>query len=275
MIKSHDFRILFSIFLLARNVCSLSQASLNDHLIRYDFEEDGTNLTNIETLQKDATKYASFAPPRRHVSLKETPDNALSSASHSRGLLHQEHSGYALNEYEETPYVHGIEYNVPDEHSVPYDHKYYDREPHHYAPHYLEHGYHYKPYNHALAAKTLLWPIAGIALLGAAAALVTNPVLLQLGVVSGRKRRDIDDIHGPDYNKKLRDIPTKLDKAFEPNIAVQHVADFHHRMTNWKEFKAVKHADRTVKKNNDFIKLNIDKSDEDQNFVPIPLIRKQ
>lgn len=41
----------------------------------------------------------------------------------------------------------------------------------------------------ALAAKTILWPIAGIALLGAAAALVTNPVLLQLGVVSGRRKR--------------------------------------------------------------------------------------
>ncbi|RZB89862.1 uncharacterized protein BDFB_008203 [Asbolus verrucosus] len=41
----------------------------------------------------------------------------------------------------------------------------------------------------ALALKGLLIPLAGIALLGAAAALSTNPVLLQLGVVNGRRRR--------------------------------------------------------------------------------------
>lgn len=52
----------------------------------------------------------------------------------------------------------------------------------------------------ALAAKTVLWPIAGIALLGAAAALVSNPVLLQLGVISGkRRRRDTEEIIGPDF----------------------------------------------------------------------------
>lgn len=32
-------------------------------------------------------------------------------------------------------------------------------------------------------------PLAGIALLGAAAALTANPVLLQLGVINGRRRR--------------------------------------------------------------------------------------
>lgn len=45
-----------------------------------------------------------------------------------------------------------------------------------------------------MAAKTILWPIAGIALLGAAAALVSNPVLLQLGVVSGRKKRQVENL---------------------------------------------------------------------------------
>ncbi|CAH1370002.1 unnamed protein product [Tenebrio molitor] len=40
-----------------------------------------------------------------------------------------------------------------------------------------------------LALKGLLIPLAGIALLGAAAALSSNPVLLQLGVVNGRRRR--------------------------------------------------------------------------------------
>lgn len=41
----------------------------------------------------------------------------------------------------------------------------------------------------ALALKTLLIPLAGLALLGTAAAFVTNPVLLQLGVVTGKKKR--------------------------------------------------------------------------------------
>lgn len=51
----------------------------------------------------------------------------------------------------------------------------------------------------ALAAKAVLWPIAGIALLGAAAALVSNPILLQLGVATGkRKRRDTEEITEPD-----------------------------------------------------------------------------
>lgn len=45
-----------------------------------------------------------------------------------------------------------------------------------------------------MAAKTVLWPIAGIALLGAAAALISNPVLLQLGVISGRKKRQIENL---------------------------------------------------------------------------------
>lgn len=38
-------------------------------------------------------------------------------------------------------------------------------------------------------------PLAGAALLGIAAILVANPMLLQLGVVSGkRKRRDVNDL---------------------------------------------------------------------------------
>ncbi|KAG5892204.1 hypothetical protein JTB14_012938 [Gonioctena quinquepunctata] len=40
-----------------------------------------------------------------------------------------------------------------------------------------------------LPLKKLFLPIAGLALLGAAAALTTNPVLLQLGTISGRKKR--------------------------------------------------------------------------------------
>lgn len=51
----------------------------------------------------------------------------------------------------------------------------------------------------ALGARAVLWPLAGIALLGAAAALVSNPILLQLGVATGkRKRRDTEEVTGPD-----------------------------------------------------------------------------
>lgn len=48
-------------------------------------------------------------------------------------------------------------------------------------------------HGHDLTKKVLL-PLAGAAILGVAAALVANPVLLQLGVTSAgkRKRRDVD-----------------------------------------------------------------------------------
>ncbi|CAH2258884.1 jg12571 [Pararge aegeria aegeria] len=56
----------------------------------------------------------------------------------------------------------------------------------------------------ALAAKAVLWPIAGIALLGAAAALVSNPILLQLGVASGkRRRRNTEEITGPEFSTEI------------------------------------------------------------------------
>ncbi|XP_069699122.1 uncharacterized protein [Periplaneta americana] len=59
---------------------------------------------------------------------------------------------------------------------------------HHYIPHHhMEHGKQHNP--KALALKGLLVPLAGVALLGAAAALVSNPILLQLGVITGKKRR--------------------------------------------------------------------------------------
>lgn len=52
-------------------------------------------------------------------------------------------------------------------------------------------------------------------MLGAAAALVSNPVLLQLGVVSGRRRRDTSEVTtGPDDFEILRHWP----KAREEHI---------------------------------------------------------
>lgn len=41
-------------------------------------------------------------------------------------------------------------------------------------------------------SKSHLVPIAGIALLGIAAALIANPVLLQLGTMTGKRRRRRD-----------------------------------------------------------------------------------
>lgn len=44
------------------------------------------------------------------------------------------------------------------------------------------------------ACAGLLIPLVGVALLGAAAAFVSNPILLQLGVITGkRRRRDAQD----------------------------------------------------------------------------------
>ena len=45
----------------------------------------------------------------------------------------------------------------------------------------------------------LIAPLAALALLGAAAAVAINPILVQLAVVSGRKRRDLT---GVEVNKK-------------------------------------------------------------------------
>ncbi|GLH13365.1 ATP synthase subunit b 1 [Gryllus bimaculatus] len=59
---------------------------------------------------------------------------------------------------------------------------------HHHHDHHVDHHVKHSG-GKALALKGLLVPLAGVALLGAAAALVSNPVLLQLGVISGRRRR--------------------------------------------------------------------------------------
>ncbi|CAH2041498.1 unnamed protein product, partial [Iphiclides podalirius] len=112
---------------------------------------------------------------------------------------------YGLHDYEESPqnsFTH--DYNIHDAEYGPHGFGHQNPvqfHPDHQGNHHGQHhvGYHHKHYDHSLAAKTLLWPIAGIALLGAAAALVSNPILLQLGVVSGRrKRRDTEEVTGLD-----------------------------------------------------------------------------
>ncbi|KAL9704402.1 hypothetical protein quinque_007920 [Culex quinquefasciatus] len=61
-------------------------------------------------------------------------------------------------------------------------------------------------------AKSVLIPLAGAALLGIAAALVANPVLLHLGVAAGKKRKRRDAVmanaHNLAYRAQLRKPPT-------------------------------------------------------------------
>lgn len=73
----------------------------------------------------------------------------------------------------------GYNFEPPHDHYPPHNHY---PPPHHYPqPHHH--------YGHDTALKALLLPLAGVALLGAAAVFASNPILLQLGVVSGRRRR--------------------------------------------------------------------------------------
>ncbi|KAJ0176175.1 hypothetical protein K1T71_008349 [Dendrolimus kikuchii] len=237
-----------------------------------------TNL-HIKTLQKEEPGiHSSFGPARSSLVFKEIPDTALASSSHSRELLHHDH-GYAVAEYDEIqPHAFAHEYpvHIPDHHqSHAYD-AYYDHHGsshHHYSsPHHLDHGYDYKHYKHALAAKTLLWPIAGIALLGAAAALVSNPVLLQLGVVSGkRRRRDTDIVSGPDLNKLLEKSAKKIDSEHAADI--DSTKDYKQRMLQWSLFKDFKRDKRTAARSNISIKTvkDVNHYEDDNRYIPIPL----
>ena len=52
-------------------------------------------------------------------------------------------------------------------------------------------------------------PLAGAALLGIAAAFVANPVLLNLGVMSGRKKRNIFNEKEEEINEKSQQLAYK------------------------------------------------------------------
>ena len=56
--------------------------------------------------------------------------------------------------------------------------------------------------------------LAGVALIGAAAALATNPVLLPLSVISGRRKREINE----NLNKEITDFPLKLFKNYMSKV---------------------------------------------------------
>ncbi|XP_063829022.1 uncharacterized protein LOC135078354 [Ostrinia nubilalis] len=288
-------------------------ASLRDYAVT-EVTED-TNSSDVKTLQKELyERYAHLAPVSNTVRFKEVPDSALSpSSAHGRGLLHLNHHGYGLLDHEETPH-YGYEYHFPDDHHGHYDdhhdhhdhHDHYDEHDHHghehYGHHHLVHhddykhgyGHHYKHYDHALAAKTVLWPIAGIALLGAAAALVSNPVLLQLGVVSGRRRRrdteetnikqeiftkkGLEDefiIHNLNHFHKNNDTtsnskvnnnrPSSTKKGMLLNKAKNNSHRLLFRNVNPTGKTAIQKAFNQMENNKDFI---------DKHYIPIPLMMK-
>ncbi|KAL4711092.1 hypothetical protein ACJJTC_009463 [Scirpophaga incertulas] len=205
---------------------AVSNSQFNASLRDYSIHDESVNKSDVHTLQKEYQRQGNVGPITKRIRFKEVPDSALSSSSHSRGYLHHGHHAYGVVDYEEGPH-YGYEYHFGDDHG-PYDghhhHDHHDHDHHldhhdhhsHHDDHKHGHGYHHKYHDHALAAKSVLWPIAGIALLGAAAALVSNPVLLQLGVVSGRRRRDtnvpdsIPDFSKNHYNTKENTAQAKL-----------------------------------------------------------------
>ncbi|XP_058122765.1 uncharacterized protein LOC131293700 [Anopheles ziemanni] len=88
--------------------------------------------------------------------------------------------------------AHPIDYGVHD-YETPYE---YAQHGHGYGLNYLQGG--------KDITRTVLIPLAGAALLGIAAALVANPVLLHLGVTAGkRKRRDVEPAHNLAYRAQL------------------------------------------------------------------------
>nr|XP_026494675.1 uncharacterized protein LOC113399691 [Vanessa tameamea] len=218
--SSYNVFVSFGIFILTiENFggCNpITNFNFNENIREFSLKEDNTNTSNVKTLQKEDPKQYTELSHFRPIHLQDMPDNKLASSSHSRGLINRDHPGYPIHDYDEYPHIgYGYEYHVPQAHNE-YNHHNFD--PYHYGHHgAVGHysGHHYKHYNHALAAKAVLWPIAGIALLGAAAALVSNPILLQLGVATGkRKRRETEEITGSDldtdftkWKSQIEDVP--------------------------------------------------------------------
>ena len=66
---------------------------------------------------------------------------------------------------------------------------------------------------------TLIAPLAALALLGAATAVALNPVLLQIAVVTGKKRRKRNAEVDPEAERKMQEIE-KLEKFLSkaPNV---------------------------------------------------------
>ncbi|XP_051155425.1 uncharacterized protein LOC127277991 [Leptopilina boulardi] len=70
------------------------------------------------------------------------------------------------------------------------------------------------PANFATQQAVALKALAGVALIGAAAALATNPVLLPISAIAGRRKRDLED----QFNKELSNFPSKILKNYATKI---------------------------------------------------------
>lgn len=111
--------------------------------------------------------------------------------------------------------------------------------------------------------------------MGAAAALVNNPVLLQLGVVSGRKKRNTEQIS----TESIPNLKIWSKKYYntDNNSNEQAKEELKKRMFKWNVFKEVKHGvarntqlQATTQNFKINPNLNTDSNDDDR-FIPIPL----
>nr|XP_034833066.1 uncharacterized protein LOC117989764 [Maniola hyperantus] len=279
--------VFFGILLLSKprhGKCNpITNSNLSEDIREFAVKEDNNSTNNVKTLQKEDQKRYTDIVSFRPITFKEVPDSKQSSSSYGRGLVSREHPGYALHEYEEYPHInYGYDYHLPDSHHHEFDH--HDFRPHHgyYDGHHVGH---HRYYNHALATKAVLWPIAGIALLGAAAAaLVSNPILLQLGVASGkRRRRNTEEITGPELsteitewrpliNRKVAAIKTGThSKAAKTKLV--------HRKAKRNEYTST--TQRINTKRTPMTELHIegsnsplDEESDELNFIPISITNK-
>ncbi|XP_052742317.1 uncharacterized protein LOC112054382 [Bicyclus anynana] len=279
---SCNFVFLCGIILLVRTEhgkCNpITNSNLNEHIREFAPKENDINSTIVKTLQKEDSKRYTDVVSYHPIHFKDVPDNKQSSSSYGRGLISREHSGFALHDYEEYPHInYGYDYHLPEAHPHGYDHHDFNHHHGYYDGHY--NLGHHKHYSHALAAKAVLWPIAGIALLGAAAALVSNPILLQLGVASGkRRRRNTEEITGPELSTEI----TEWRPFIKRNVAVKTGTD---KLTKTKLFdrksQRSEFSTKHVMKRNptsespfqDSDNTSTEKSDE-INFVPLPIKHK-
>ncbi|XP_045484651.1 uncharacterized protein LOC123689288 [Pieris rapae] len=193
MSESLEFVLVLGILLSSTESNPITNTNFNEHIREFSLKDN--NSTNAEAMHKEGlARYANFAQ-NNPQSIKFS-DNAIAASSYSKGFSHHEHPGHGVYDHEETPYYYGQEYHRPVEHDIHgFEHSYHEAHGH------ANYGHHVGHYHQSLAAKAVLWPLAGIALLGAAAALVSNPILLQLGVATGKRRR--------------RDADTEIDTALD------------------------------------------------------------
>jgi len=86
----------------------------------------------------------------------------------------------------------------------------YHHHPNPHLQHHLQHGGGGEVHNSGeLNVQPLLWPLAGIALLGVLSALVKTPLLLQLGHI-GRRRRRRDAVDGGIAAETIKSLLEKV-----------------------------------------------------------------